>query len=143
MGRDTGHACHRQAVTVQPPAGGLGSRRGAIPALDSDALNRSLVTWLAGVEDDLLDVGPRDQYRRATARSQPIVLSAEQDARMVGPKGELAPSERHHGRDDQDDADHQEDRLCVPEEPQADGQEARRPAAKPRASRPVTRSRSS
>ena len=36
-------------------------------------------------------------------------------------KGELAPSERDNRRDDQDDADHQEDHLRVPEESQADG----------------------
>jgi hypothetical protein len=89
------------------------------------------------VEGDLLDVGPRDQDSRTTARSQPVVLSTKQDARVVGAKGELAPSERHYRRDDQGDTDHQEDCLRVPEEPQADSQEASGQAQDVAAGHPV------
>jgi hypothetical protein len=48
--------------------------------------------------------------------------SSKQDARMVSAEGELAPGEHDHRHSGQDDADHQEDRLRVPEKPQADGQ---------------------
>ncbi|MGH3199080.1 MAG: hypothetical protein ACRDNT_24875 [Streptosporangiaceae bacterium] len=42
---------------------------------------------------------------------------------MVGAEGEPAPSQRDHRQHGQDDADRQEDRLRVPEEPQPDGQQ--------------------
>jgi len=59
---------------------------------------------------------------------------------MVGAEGELAPGERDHRQGDQYYADHQEDRLCVPQEPQADREQA---SSRPMPSRLVTRSRSS
>jgi hypothetical protein len=109
----------------------------AYTTLDFDALNGSLFTRLAGVEDDLPDIGPRNQYGWATLRGQPVRPSRKQDARMVGAECELAPGERDHRHGGEDDADHQEDRLRVPDEPQADGQQASSQARALAAGHPV------
>ena len=56
---------------------------------------------------------------------------------MVGAECELAPGERDHRHGGEDDADHQEDRLRVPDEPQADGQQASSQARALAAGHPV------
>jgi hypothetical protein len=112
--------------------------RGLVPPLDRDVLDpgRGVRLRRAGrIEDDLFDVSPRDEHRRAAQESQVVRQGAERDARVVGAKGGLAAGHRdqpgygqQNGDRGEDHRDREDDRgrgdRLLPQDAQANGNKA-------------------
>jgi hypothetical protein len=118
---DGDSGCHHRsdggkAIAVRPPAGDPSSRparhwaaggllftpgqgRGNLAALDSDELSPgvyALPARVGGLEDDPLDVRPRDEHNRAAAGRQFVRHGAKRDSDVVGAKSDHAAGNVDH-----------------------------------------------